>query len=294
MKGFKKTKVPRVLSANFIERMKNRRVSFWYTNEELFEIGSRYSTKNEFDKKNNIAFRQAKKRGIVDKLFPTNPRHVPNEKRVFEAAKYSSREDFKNGSNTAYQMALRRHILDDLCKNMPYHGYKDEHTMLAAECKKVNGVRIEGYKYWTEEKIYEEIRNKGYHTMSEFHNGSAGAYNSAREMDILDKIREELVFSKTIWTDEMLANEASKYKSKTEFRKCSPRAYDVAWKRGILDKICLHMVVLRTKWTYEMLAAEAKKYDYRGDFYNGSRKAYDVAHKRGILDEICSHMKSRR
>ena len=294
MKGFRKTKVPKVLSADFIERMKDRRVSFWYKDEELFEIGSSYSTRNEFDRKNNIAYRQAKKRGIVDKLFPTNPRLVPNEKLIFEASKYSSREEFKNGSNTAYQMALRRHLLDDLCKDMPYHGYKDEHTMLAAENRKVDGVRIEGYKYWTEEKIYEEIKTKGYQTMSEFHKGSAGAYDSARDMNILDKIREEFVSGKTMWTDEMLANEASNYKSKTEFRKGSPKAYDVAWKRGILDKICLHMVVLRTKWTYEMLAAEARKYEYRGDFYKGSRKAYDVAHKWGILDEICSHMKSKR
>lgn len=290
-KGFKKTKVPKVLSANFVERMKGRNVSFWYSDQELHEIGSSFSSRNEFNRKNNIAYRQAKKRGIVDKLFPTNPRHVPNEKLALEASKYCSREDFKNGSNTAYQMALKRHILDELCKDMPFHGYKDERTMIAAESNKVNGVRKEGYKFWTEEKIFDELKTKGYKTMSEFHNGSAGAYDSARDMGILNKIREELESRKTFWTDEMLAKEALKYKTKTEFRKKSPKAYCVAWKRGILDKICSHMVVLRTKWTYEMLAAEAQKYTNRGDFYKNSRKAYDVAHKRGILDEICSHMK---
>lgn len=291
-RGFKKTKVPNSLSAVFVDRMKGRNVAFRYTDEELYIEGRKYSLRNEFEKGNSIAFRQAKKRGIVDILFPINPRHVPDERLYAEAAKYSSREDFKNGSNTAYQMALRRHILDKLCENMPFHGYKNERMMLAAEANKLNGIRMVGYKYWTEERIVKEIKDKGYKTLSEFQQKSAGAYDAAREMNLLDKIKVLFEPGKIMWTNEMLADEALKYHSKKEFRKGSPKAYDVAWKRDILDDICSHMVVLRTNWTYELLEEEANKYNSRGDFYRNSRKAYNVAHKRGILDKICSHMKS--
>lgn len=293
-KGFRKNKVPNILSANFVERMKGRHVAFRYTDKELFLEGEKYSLRNEFEKGNNIAYRQAKKRGIVDILFPTNPRLVPDKRLYAEAAKYSSREEFKNGSNTAYQMALRRHMLDQLCEGMPYHGYKNERMMLAAEANKSNGIKIDVYKYWTKERIFKEIKEKGYKTLSEFQQMAAGAYDAAREMNYLDEVKALLKPGKIMWTDEMLASEALKYHSKTEFRKGSPKAYCVAWKRGILEEICSHMVVLRTKWTDSTLAEEARKYEYRIDFYNGSRKAYNVAHKRGILDKICSHMKSKR
>lgn len=283
-RGFKKTQVPQTLSLNFVERMRGQTVSFRYTNKELFEEANKYSCKNEFCKKNNAAYRQAKTRGIINIVFPNNPRHISYEKLINEASKYSNRMDFKKGSNAAYQMAIKRNVLDELCQNMPYHGYKNKRMMLAAKYKLSNN---NTRKYWTKDKILKEC--KKYTSITEFIDNSSGAYDAARNMGIMNEIKEILIPKITYWTDEMLANEASIFNKRVEFQRKSTKAYNVAWKRGILDKICSHMDK-RIQWTYEMLAEEASKYDNKSDFYKKSKKAYNVAYKRGILQEICFHM----
>ena len=285
-RGFRKKKGATTLSGDFVKRMKGRSVAFRYTDEELLDETKKYRTKTDFARRNDAAYRQAKERGIIDRLFPENANLVSNEKLAKEASRYKNRVEFKNGSNAYYQLAMKRGVLDEICKNMLYHGYRSERIMTAKEGRKSN----ETGKYWTKERIIEEIRK--YDSISEFIEKESGAYDAARDLGIMNDVREILKSRKIDWSNKMLADEAAKYHSKTEFRKGSPKAYDVAWKRGILDDICSHMVVLRTNWTYEMLEEEANKYSSRGDFYRNSRKAYNVAHKRGILDKICSHMKS--
>ncbi len=287
-KGFKKKKGIMIMNAEFVKRMQGRSVAFRYTDGELLEEIRKYRTKSEFARRNVSAYRQAKGRGLIDKYYPENANLVSNAKLAKEASLYNSRTQFKKGSNAYYQLAMKRGILDDICKNMPFHGYRSERIMIAKENRKSN----EMGKYWTKGRILEEI--KKYDSISDFIENESGAYDAARDMGIMDELREVISSRYIDWTNEMLAEEAKKYHRRVDFQKGSRKAYDVAHKRGILDKICSHMVVLRTNWTYEMLEAEARRYEYRGDFYKGSRKAYDVAHKRGILDEICSHMKSKR
>jgi len=283
-RGFRKKKGAMTLSANFVKRMKGRSVAFRYTDEELMDEAKKHKTKTDFARRNDAAYRQAKDRGFIEEWYPENANLVSNEQLSIEASLYNSRVDFKNGSNAHYQLAMKRGILDEICRNMPYHGYRNERVMLAKESRQAN----EMGKYWNRERIIEEVTK--YHSISDFIERASGAYDAARDLNIMDEIREILKSRYIDWTSEMLADEAKKYTCKVDFRKGSPKAYAVAWKRGILEDICSHMIVLRTNWTYDMLLAEALKYEFRGDFYKGSRKAYDVAHKRGILDKICSHM----
>lgn len=282
-KGFRKKKVTTTLSANFVKRLKGRSVAFRYTDDELLEEAKKYRTRSEFSRRNDSAYRQARDRFFLEKLFPENVRFVSNERLSKEASQYNSRNEFKEGSNAHYQLAMKRGILDDICINMPYHGYRSERVMIARENKK-----NKTGKYWNSERIIEEA--KKYDSISEFIEKSSGAYDAARNLGMIAQIKEFLPPRITYWTNEMLAKEARKYNSKSDFMRHSRKAYNVAHRRGILDDICSHMVALRTNWTYDQLLAEAQKYDNRGDFYNGSHKAYSAAHKRGILNEICSHM----
>lgn len=282
-KGFRKKKGVTTLSANFVKRMKGKSVAFRYMDDELLEEAKRYRTRSEFSRRNNSAYRQARDRGFLEKLFPENARFVSNEQLSKEASLYNSRNEFKKESNAHYQLAMKRGILDDICINMPFHGYRSGRVMIARENKNNNTG-----KYWNRERIIEEA--KKYESISEFIEKSSGAYDAARDLEMIAQIKEFLPPRITYWTNEMLAKEARKYNSKSDFMRHSRKAYNVAHRRGILDDICSHMVALRTNWTYDQLLAEAQKYDNRGDFYNGSHKAYSAAHKRGILNEICSHM----
>lgn len=283
-KGFRKKKDITTLSANFVKRMKGKSVAFRYMDDELLEEAKKYKTRSEFSRINNSAYRQARDRGFLEKLFPENVRFVSNEQLSKEALQYNSRNEFKEESNAHYQLAMKRGILDDICMNMPFHGYRSERVMIARENKKNNKTG----KYWNSERIIEEA--KKYNSMSEFIEKSSGAYDAARDLGIIAQIKDILPSRITYWTNEMLVKEAQKYNCRSDFQKHSRKAYDVAHKRGVLDNICSHMVTLRTNWTYNQLLAEAQKYDNKGDFCNGSHKAYNVAHKRGILNEICSHM----
>lgn len=141
---------------------------------------------------------------------------------------------------------------------------------------------------WPFEKL--RIEALKYDTRGEFAKHSAGAYQAASAMGILDKICGHMRVIHNAWPIEELREEALKYNTRGDFQKYSPNAYQVALKRGLLDQVCGHMEVARYDWANEELAIEALKYNSRSEFEKNNRKAYDVAMKRGILDQICGHM----
>ena len=91
------------------------------------------------------------------------------------------------------------------------------------------------------------------------------------------------------WTEQLLIDEALKYKSRSEFAKNSGSAYYTSLKRGILDYVCNHMDG-RFYWTKDILRKEALKYKTRIEFTRCNDRAYRASLKLGILDEICKHM----
>ena len=97
-------------------------------------------------------------------------------------------------------------------------------------------------------------------------------------------------YAQTAWTDEMLHNEALKYKTRSEYRSQAASAYITARKRKIIDYVCAHMHPVQTSWTDDMLQNEAMKYQTRIEFVRGSFNAYQRAAKREMLDRICGHM----
>jgi hypothetical protein len=98
------------------------------------------------------------------------------------------------------------------------------------------------------------------------------------------------------WTDEKLAEEAKKYKTRMEFKAGGKGAYCSASSRGkdFLDSICQHMAA--RNWSDEELQSEAKKYATRNEFREGSSTAYNIAGRRGkaFFESICSHMSVQR
>lgn len=95
------------------------------------------------------------------------------------------------------------------------------------------------------------------------------------------------------WTEERIASEAKKYKTRHAFKHGCGSAYQAAIRLCILGNVCKNMVPhkrLPSKWDNKALIKEAKKYTHRSDFFYGSKAAYNRASKIGLLDQICRHM----
>ena len=97
-----------------------------------------------------------------------------------------------------------------------------------------------------------------------------------------------------LFSDDGLAEIASKYIDLREFRKKEQSAYVVIHRRGLFSKLCGHMTRHVRRISDDELAKIASKYHHKKDFLHGDKSAYTIARLRGILDEICSHMPEER
>ena len=280
------------LSVSFPERMKGKHIAFRYTDEELDRELRKYKNKSQLRSKNNSAFQQAKNRGLLDAYFYGNANEVSNEQLRQEAQMYSSRKEFKKNDDAHFQLAKKRHILDELCAHMPFNGYKDERTMLAYMNNKTEAQK--SGQYWTAETILLRVKEGGFESISDFINRESGAYDAARNLKILDKIKELLPLKIKYWSNDELHKEALKYDRRTDFRERASRAYNVAFKRGILDLICSHMHGKRSWKNVDDIRKEALKYDLISDFISKSSGAYNAARKLNIIDDVCKHMRNRK
>ncbi len=155
-------------------------------------------------------------------------------------------------------------------------------------------------KWFFENLKAEALRFK---TKREFRENSSAAYLAATRNNRYDEIVSHMPKyldscgengHNLKWSNEVLREEALKFKTRGEFQKRNLKAYRAAKTRGILDEVCAHMKLVRTYWTNEMLRKEAFQYFTRSEFALNSPSAYVLAKNRNILDEICSHMENSR
>ena len=94
--------------------------------------------------------------------------------------------------------------------------------------------------------------------------------------------------SKRIHTDESIALEAQKYKTRAEFKKGSPKVYDAAVTQRILNRVCSHMRSINPKnyWTKDRCIEAASKYSNQDDFIKSERSAYSAARSNKWLEEV--------
>jgi hypothetical protein len=223
-----------------------------------------------------MPYQIAHKRGMIPQITS----HMEREKMRWtdqeladEAAKYSVIKDFRTQSPEAYSTASRRGLLTQLTQNMERTGkipYFFDDKDLAQEALK-------------------------YDTLKDFRTQSERHYQAAlkRGLDFLNRITSHMERGTRDWTDEELAQEASKHDKLSHFRVQNPAAYQSAYARGILDQITGHMDKKRhlQKWTDEGLAQEASKYARLKDFMEQSPNAYAASIRRGdIFPKITAHM----
>lgn len=133
-----------------------------------------------------------------------------------EALKYSSRKEFTKGSSGAVHAARRLGILDDICTHMRFRVRK---------------------KLWTQKTLKEEALK--YSTRKEFETSNRGAYHSAWEQNLLDKVC--LHMDTKIWTKARICEVAYKYTKLKDFRLEQESAYSAARTKGYFEDCCAHL-----------------------------------------------------
>ncbi len=213
----------------------------YWTKERCAQEAKKYSKRLEFRRKSPAAFGRAFKNGWLEDICSHmsynqyEPKIWTKSVCMTEAKKYETRGVFKKNNPTAYKAALNNGWLDELYIDHPFHGYTSKRLMIAMESRD----KTNSHKYWTKERIIEKC--KDFNSLTEFANKCSGAYDAARNIGIMDVIRNILKPDSIRWTKEMLQAEAYKYDNKKDFRINSKKAYDVAIKRKILEEICKHM-----------------------------------------------------
>ena len=114
--------------------------------------------------------------------------------------------------------------------------------------------------------------------------------------DLIKQIIKEYTetLNETKWTEDILRQEASKYKTMHDFITNNKRALDAAYSKGkdFFKDITSHMV-RQKKWTDDELKKEASNYSSITEFKQKNPNAYMAAYRNGkpFLKSITSHMK---
>lgn len=147
---------------------------YWKNKEHCMEEAKKYSSKKEFQDKNQSAYWASVKYGYLDEMTwlakrKSTPRNVLNNKDLVmeEGKKYSSRVEFMKNNRSFYEAANR-------------YGFIKDMYWFVEKTSKPSG-------YWNnKEHVIEE--SKKYKTMSDFRKGSNGAYAVAKKRGYINEL----------------------------------------------------------------------------------------------------------
>lgn len=187
--------------------------TFW-TDELLKQIASMYNSRGSLQLGNQAAYRQIKKRGLLDSFYPLDVPHIKwtPEKLKDESSKYNTTQEFLRNNPAAYSSAYRKGILNDLIPKTP--------------------------NKWTEESIKQEASK--YKTKKEFELGNQYAYITAHKLRIIDDLFPGKISNRkgqTKYTDEDIRKESLKYQSSADFRKNNFKVWSRAYYRGMIPDL---------------------------------------------------------
>ena len=282
----------------------------------------RFSSRSEFEKKDNRYYTYARKHGILDEICAQMLRRGNKKKRCIYVAEFDD--------NSAYigltYFAERRWSDHMRTKNSAVNKHVEE-TGLAPKWKRLtdymdyqeasiqegvwkNKYASEGWTILNKAKTgslgggegytLEEVLKEAskYNTLPDFFRGSPGHYQRAYRNGWMKDIRR-ICHSK--WkggfTEAELREIFSEYDSIVKLRQHRHAAIDAANKLGILEDLTKDYLVKPKKhykverFTEQELYNIAKQYKYRSVFNKANPKAYQSAIRKGILDKVCAHMK---
>ena len=217
-----------------------------YTKEVCLEEAQKYSSRGEFRKNSQPIYDAACSKNWLDEICSHMPGKIKKkadwwnniERCKATASLYTSLEELKNAESGCYA-SISKHKWQDICyKHMNYRQreYTEQHLVkLAKECK----------------------------THKEFRTKYPGAYSSAKNKNILDKICQHMpplkknTKSSMPLTFENCKKIANNFETRSDFQKFdNGRWYQYAQRNNILNEICSHMLRKGNKKKRCIYAAE--------------------------------------
>jgi hypothetical protein len=247
-----------------------------YSEDELKLEALKYKTRNEFNEKNGVAYRQALNKG--KDFYESIVQHMGDigdiKKRMIYAFLFPNNIIYV-GLTYKLEIREKQHLqIDDTTKKSPVKNYIKE-TGIQPQLIKLTDYIPYDEAQKKEDEFIKKFTNEGYTLLNTQKAGSLGAG--------INK-----------WTKNKLKQLALTYTDYTKFTKEQRSAYTTAKNMGILDDITSHMVKSgRIKWTEDMVKQIALAYNDLNSFYYGNSNAYQAAIRFGILDDITSHMKRK-
>lgn len=211
-----------------------------WTKADVFLIASKYSTKTDFFKNHNGAYKWALKMKCLDEIcvHMTQPKKISKwsyEKVLHIAKQFGTRTGFRKHNQGAYFWATEHKCLDQICAHMK--------PLVRYDFDNVKAIAL------------------NFETRSDFTEGAPSAYVWANRQGVLDEICAHMKIIRKRWDKKSLTLEASKYLSKKEFAEGSAGAYEYALRHGLIDDVCTHM---------EVKGHRFKRALYVYEFENGS------------------------
>ena len=206
----------------------------WSDDATVLAEGRKYASRTAFAVGSCGAYVVAKRRNLLDQLYPSKNAPWSDEGVLAEGRKYASRSKFMRGSCGAYEVALQRGLLDQLYPST-LNDWSDDATVLA-----------EGRKYASR---------------AEFRHGTSSAYNAARRRGLLDQLYPSSL--RDLSDDSTVLAEGRKYGSRGEFQSSDCGAYGAALRRNLLDQMT---------WFARPLSDNDAIYIWRavGEYFNGN------------------------
>jgi len=293
-----------------------------WTKEKCKEEASKYSSRKEFCKGNQSAYKIARKnKWLDDYVWFTNRFIWTYENCKNEAKKYSSRNEFQKNCKSAYNAALKNKWLDE------FYGKSKRKRK----------------DYWNYEKCFEEASK--YSSRKEFCKGNQSAYQASLKNKWLDEFYKEkhnLNDPRCVYSYEFFITESIKavyvgitymwrikirdneHRTRKDTVSSFSKKYNIPipkvkilekkitiesknkeeeWldkkyrKEGswiILNKAKGGSLGSSRIWTYKTCKEEASKYSSRHEFCKGSKGAYLAAWKNKWLDEFYGKSNKRK
>tara|TARA_Y100000022_G_scaffold144383_1_gene126109 strand:- start:1309 stop:2679 length:1371 start_codon:yes stop_codon:yes gene_type:complete len=291
-----------------------------WSEEDLHKESKKYQFRVEFQRESKGAYLAALRRGILDEVCAHMVRQLAApgfwnyENCEAEARKYDARGKFMRGSASAYNASLTNGWLDEICKHMikgadgyhymvygitnkslrkAYVGVTKQHFNQRMKMHKKGGTTRADEIAKLEDTEFIELTGYTY-TSDQLKSAERewAEWLSESGFEILNDQRQygRVGVSKRIYTDEIIAVEAKKYKTRGEFKANSPNHYDAACSQKLLNKVCAHMRAINPKdyWTKERCIEAARNYSNQDNFIKAEHSAYSSASRNGWLEELYS------
>lgn len=294
-----------------------------WTDESLLNESKKYTTRTEFARKSNSAYKHSLKRGIIDKMdwlskntdnrprcvyvytdeenmvvyvgitVNKEKRHNQHKTGMFSPNKTSKSPVYEYFSHMGKCVPEPKYLEDNLtiekAQEMEKYWvdvYKSNGYTLLNKAKVGVGCSSIGLHFkWTDETVIEE--SKKYTSRKDFMKNSPYSFEYARKHKLFDRMPWIKRLVRTEWTKEEVFEESRKYGSRVEFCKKRKTAYCVALKNGWIDEMTwLHRPESKIKWTKELVFEESHKYRNRNEFSRKCSRAYSIARENGWLDEM--------